>query len=131
MVAGQETTASTISWALYEMAKKPDVQQRLRDEIHSMERTIQERGDSEFAVADFEAMPFLQAVLREILRFNPVIPHLYRMSAQEDIIPLSKPIKTKSGKMIDQVPIRKGQRIIISVPAYNRWVLRHMNETKM
>lgn len=122
MVAGQETTASTISWALYELAKKPAFQQRLRDEIHDMERTVQERGAAEFTVADFEAMPYLQAVLREILRFNPVIPHLFRMSLQDDIIPLSKPITTLSGKVIEQIPIAKGQRIVMSVPAYNRYV---------
>lgn len=52
MVAGQETTASTVSWALYELAKKPAFQQRLRDEIHDMKRTIQERGATEFTDAD-------------------------------------------------------------------------------
>lgn len=131
MSAGQETTSSTISWALYELARNQDIQQRLRREIRAMEQSIREQGESEFTVSDFESMPYLQAVLREILRFNPVVPHLFRMSAQDDIIPLSKPITTASGKVLDQVPIRKGQRIIMSIPAYNRSVTLQLTEPKI
>ena len=85
-----------------------------------MERTIRERGDADFTVADFEAMPYLQAVLKEILRFYPAVPHTYRQSLRDDVLPLSKPVTTRSGKVITEVPIRAGLRLILSVCAYNR-----------
>ena len=120
MLAGQETTSNTLSWALLELAKQPAIQRRLREEVRAMERTIRERGDADFTVADFEAMPYLQAVLKEILRFYPAVPHTYRQSLRDDVLPLSKPVTTRSGKVITEVPIRAGLRLILSVCAYNR-----------
>ena len=79
-----------------------------------------ERGDADFTVADFEAMPYLQAVLKEILRFYPVVPHTYRQPVKDDVLPLAKPITTRSGKVVSQLPIRAGLRLILSVCAYNR-----------
>ena len=122
MLAGQETTSNTLSWAFLELAKQPHIQTRLRREIHEMERTIRARGDTDFTVADFEAMPYLQAVLKEILRYYPAVPHTYRQSLRDDVLPLSRPIVTRSGKTITEIPIRAGLRLNLSVCAYNRWV---------
>jgi len=36
MYAGHDTTASTISWCLYHLAKHPDCQQKARDEVDSV-----------------------------------------------------------------------------------------------
>lgn len=105
---------------MLELAKQPHIQSRLRGEVHAMERTIRGRGDTDYTVADFEAMPYLQAVLKEILRFYPAVPHTYRQSLQDDVLPLSKPIVTRSGKTIHEIPIRAGLRLILSVCAYNR-----------
>ncbi|EJF60674.1 cytochrome P450 [Dichomitus squalens] len=120
MLAGQETTSNTLSWALLELATQPNIQRRLREEVHAMEHTIRERGDADFTVADFEAMPYLQAVLKEILRFYPAVPHTFRQSLRDDVLPLSKPVTTRSGKVITELPIRAGLRLILSVCAYNR-----------
>lgn len=64
ILAGHETTANTLSWMLLELAKQPTIQERLRNEIREMEHTIQSRGDSEFKATDFDAMPYLSAVLK-------------------------------------------------------------------
>ncbi|KAH9851138.1 cytochrome P450 [Lenzites betulinus] len=120
LLAGQETTSNTLSWALLELARQPHIQTRLRREVHAMERTIRERGDADFSVADFEAMPYLQAVLREVLRFYCAVPHTYRQALHDDVLPLSKPVTTRSGKVLHEVPIRAGLRLILSICAYNR-----------
>ena len=120
MLAGQETTSNTLSWALLELAKQPHIQTRLRQEVHAMERTLRERGDAEFTVADFEAMPYLQAVLKEILRFYPAVPHTFRQPLHDDVLPLSKPIRTRSGKVITEIPIAAGTSLILAVCSYNR-----------
>ncbi|KAI0785740.1 cytochrome P450 [Abortiporus biennis] len=120
MLAGHETTTNSLSWAFLELAKNPAIQKRLRDEVHAMEATIHSRGQSEFAVSDIEAMPYTQAVIKEVLRFHPVVFHNHRISARDDVIPLSEPITTLSGKLISEVPIPKGTRVVLSIAAYNR-----------
>ncbi|CCM04675.1 uncharacterized protein FIBRA_06861 [Fibroporia radiculosa] len=120
MLAGQETTSNTLSFALYELAKQPMLQARLRAEIRKMEQAMRERGDAQITVSDLEAMPLLQAFLREVLRFHPVIPHNYRQTGRDDVIPLAKPITTSKGEVIEEVPVPKGMRLVLSVAAYNR-----------
>ncbi|KAI8971016.1 cytochrome P450 [Trametes punicea] len=120
LLAGQETTSNTLGWAFLELARQPHIQRRLRAEVHAAERAVRERGDSDFTVADFESMPYLQAVLKEILRFYPAVPHTYRQALHDDVIPLSRPVTTRSGKVVSEVPIRAGLRLILSVCAYNR-----------
>ncbi|OBZ69536.1 11-oxo-beta-amyrin 30-oxidase [Grifola frondosa] len=120
LLAGQETTSNTLSFALLELARHPWMQTRLRAEIRDAERALFERGASEFTVADLEAIPYLQAVLKEVLRFHPVVPHNFRQSLKDDVLPLSKPITTRSGKVIHELPIRAGLRLVLSVAAYNR-----------
>lgn len=124
MLAGQETSSNTLSFALYELAMHPHYQEKLRAEIRSMERSIRERGDVTFCSSDFDSMPFLQAVVREVLRFHPAVPHNYRQALKDDILPLSKPLRTLSGKMVNEIHIPKGTRLILSVAAYNRYVAR-------
>ncbi|KZT01474.1 cytochrome P450 [Laetiporus sulphureus 93-53] len=120
LLAGQETTSNTLSFGLYELAKHPHYQARLRAEIRETERSIRERGDATFSPSDLDSMPYLQAVVREILRFDPVVPHNFRMAAKDDVLPLSKPIRTLSGRVVGEVPIPKGIRLVLSIAAYNR-----------
>jgi hypothetical protein len=45
---------------------------------------------------------------------------LYRQATVDDILPLSKPITLTNGKVVNGLPIPKGQKIIASVAEYNR-----------
>ena len=60
LLAGHETTASALSWALYELGRHPD--------LHA--RTVQAVADGDDA--------WLDAVLKESLRLHPVIPMVVR-----------------------------------------------------
>lgn len=42
------------------------------------------------------------------------------MAAHDDVLPLSKPIITASGQVINNLPVAKGTKIIASIAAYNR-----------
>jgi len=64
ILAGHETTANTLSWMLLELSRNPEIQTKLRYEIRTMEHTIRSRGDSEFKASDFDAMPYLLAVVK-------------------------------------------------------------------
>ncbi|KAJ7461862.1 cytochrome P450 [Mycena galericulata] len=120
MQAGHETTANTMSWTLFELTQHPDVQTKLRAEIMETERALHARGDTEYTYADFEAMPYTIAVMKETLRFHPVSYQSMRIAARDEVLPLSKPIITKSGKTITELPIPKDMILVISNCGYNR-----------
>jgi len=49
---------------LYELAKHPEVQARLREEILETRKKIKALGETEFATNDFDAMPYTIAVMK-------------------------------------------------------------------
>ncbi|GMT22564.1 hypothetical protein PFISCL1PPCAC_13861 [Pristionchus fissidentatus] len=74
--AGQETTTTTLRWAMLFMAAHPETQEKLRAEIHA---TIGK--DRIAAMADKAAMPYASAVVNEVQRCanivaaNPILLH--------------------------------------------------------
>ncbi|PFH52187.1 hypothetical protein AMATHDRAFT_74464 [Amanita thiersii Skay4041] len=120
ILAGHETTANCLSWTLLELSRHPEMQKHLRNEIRTMEKNIQAREDTEFSPRDYEAMPYLSAVLKESLRYHPVAFNSFRQAADDDVLPLSTPIITVSGEVITELPIPKGTKIVTSIGGYNR-----------
>ena len=47
-----------------ELARRPEMQSRLRVEIRETEAAIRARGDTQFTVADFDVMPYTTAVIK-------------------------------------------------------------------
>lgn len=45
---------------------------------------------------------------------------MMRVAVQDDVIPLSKPILSKTGATITDIPVSAGQSVLISICAYNR-----------
>ncbi|KAK0196692.1 cytochrome P450 [Armillaria mellea] len=120
MFAGHETTANTLSWTFLELARHPEVQDQLRAEIREKESVIFARGDTEFSVQDLDSMPYLTAVVKEVFRVHPIVHIIARTAAQDDVLPLSKPVTLTTGKTVQEIPIPKGTFIIASVAGYNR-----------
>ncbi|KAF7372988.1 Cytochrome P450 [Mycena sanguinolenta] len=110
VVAGQGGTATTLVWALYELAKNPDFQHKLRAEIS-------ETGppDGELSYADLERMPLLNALVKpspqEVLRFHAGLPVSERVATKDTVLQLSQPITSTTGEQLSSVAIKKGQFI--------------------
>ncbi|KAJ7186135.1 cytochrome P450 [Mycena filopes] len=120
MQAGHETTAGTMSWTAFELARHPEMQATLRAEIAEVHRAVRARGDVEFTAADFEDMPQTTAFMKETLRFHPVAAYSIRVPARDEVLPLSKPIVTKSGKVLMELPVPKHTILVVSNAGYNR-----------
>jgi cytochrome P450 len=120
LLAGHETSATTLCWVLLEIAKHPDVQKRLREEIRAMKQAIHARGDVDFTSTDLDGMSYLSAVIKESMRYHPALYQNYRQAANDDVLPLSSPIKSADGKLTTKLPVPKGMKIILSIAAYNR-----------
>ena len=68
LFAGVDTTSNTMQWMLYMMAKNPDKQDILRQEVLSV------LGDTTLATpTTLKLMPYLKAWVRETLRLYPFI----------------------------------------------------------
>ncbi|OEJ37476.1 cytochrome P450 [Streptomyces agglomeratus] len=63
-VAGTETTASVLSWILYELARDPGIEERLHSELEQV------LADRPVAFEDVGRLPFLRNVITETLRLH-------------------------------------------------------------
>lgn len=72
ILAGYDSSGSTLVWTTLELARHPEVQARLRREVRQKAREIHERGEIEFSAVDLEAMPYLEAVLKVRQRAYPL-----------------------------------------------------------
>ncbi|XP_038902744.1 cytochrome P450 81Q32-like [Benincasa hispida] len=78
-LAGVDTAAVTLEWALSELLNNPEVLKKARDEIDSVigqEGLVNE--------ADLSSLNYLQGIITETLRLNPAAPLLVPHCASED-----------------------------------------------
>lgn len=80
IVAGHETTALTLSWALYLLAFAPEQQERAAEEARS------QLGDRAATADDVASMPFIRAVVDEALRLYPPAGIISRTAQQADTL---------------------------------------------
>ena len=69
LFAGHETTATTLSWAFYQIYQNPDVLEKLQVEFESL-------GENPNPL-EIAKLPYLSAVCQETLRMYPVLPVLF------------------------------------------------------
>ncbi|KIX09012.1 uncharacterized protein Z518_00090 [Rhinocladiella mackenziei CBS 650.93] len=88
--AGHDTTATSVAWTLLLLAKHPDVQAKLREEIRSQMPFLfdsKAREDSEnIEKADVDLLPYLEDVCKESLRYIPSIPMTVRRTIADDTL---------------------------------------------
>ncbi|KAF9233342.1 cytochrome P450 [Melanogaster broomeanus] len=113
LLAGYETTSISMTWSLLELAQNPAVQTRLREELLAF------GGDPTYDQLS-SSLPYLDAVVHETLRVHPPVQELTRIAAEDDVIPLSEPVRTASGKVVDNISIAKDTLIAINVACINR-----------
>lgn len=80
MFAGVDTTSNTMQWILYELAKNPDKQALVYDQITSVLPR-----HSEVSNSDLQKLPYVKAVVKETLRLHPVLIEIPR-KLQKDLV---------------------------------------------
>jgi enediyne biosynthesis protein E7 len=78
LLAGHETTANALSFCAYLLARHPDIQQRVVDEL---DRTL---GKHPLQLDDLDKLPYLHQVLLETMRLYPPIWAVERFVKQQD-----------------------------------------------
>jgi cytochrome P450 len=82
VIAGRDTTAQALSWALLELATHADVQQRARDEIKA---AIASPEDLTYDV--LSKLRYLECVCLETLRLHPSVPKEAKYCVKDDVLP--------------------------------------------
>lgn len=85
LAAGHETTSSSSQWALYLLCKHPEVQSKLRREIHEKLPSPRKQG-SQITTAELDACHYLQAFCNEVLRFMPPVAITMRIASEDATI---------------------------------------------
>ena len=143
-LAGHETTSSTLSFLLYELARHPEYQERMRQEIREARARVIARGGTELKPEDLDSLtqsvnaikastthyrcPWIgkscdlidACVMQETLRLHPIVVGLPRVAVKDDVIPLAHPIVSTTGEQIAEVPIKAGQVFYASFVGYQR-----------
>lgn len=63
LLAGHETSSTTLTWLLYRLSSEPQMQARLRAEVREARRAAIEKGREEPSMDELEALPYLDAVV--------------------------------------------------------------------
>ncbi|KAH7323311.1 cytochrome P450 [Rhizoctonia solani] len=98
------------------LADRPRAQVRLREEI----REYFENNPDDTHYDGLLELPYLDAVVREVLRLHGPVSFLNRICEEDTILPLQFPVDTPSGK-VTSIPIKKGTRVFMSVSVSNRF----------
>ncbi|MET0681414.1 MAG: cytochrome P450 [Burkholderiales bacterium] len=72
LLAGEDTTANTISWVIHFLVRHPDVHARAREEVDRVLGGADRPAD----YTSTEALRFVEAVAHEAMRHKPVAPFL-------------------------------------------------------
>ncbi|EPE29570.1 Cytochrome P450 [Glarea lozoyensis ATCC 20868] len=82
LLAGRDTTASTLSWTFYEISQRPKIVEKLREEI--IQHVGLERAPT---YNDLKNMKYLQNVMHETLRLYPSVPFNVRLALKDTTLP--------------------------------------------
>ncbi|XP_059665349.1 cytochrome P450 71AU50-like [Cornus florida] len=102
LVAGMDSSSTTIEWALSELLRHPRVMKKVQkelEEVVGMDRLVEE--------SDLESLEYLDMVLKEAFRLHPIAPLLIPHESMEDCT-------------VDGFHIPKKSRITINVWAIGR-----------
>ncbi|KAJ3488875.1 hypothetical protein NLI96_g2508 [Meripilus lineatus] len=114
IAAATDTTSGALSQILNLLAKHPDAQERLREEIS------QASNGEDISYDRLIELPYMDAICRETLRLYPPVHEVHRDCKKDMVLPLANPIRGLNGKWISEIFVPKGTRIIVGIRACNR-----------
>lgn len=102
LLAGHETTATTMAWVWYLLTVAPEWQDRLHDEVRQV------TGGRRLTIDDVPSLPLTRAVIDEALRLYPPVANLMRRA-------------DKTIELTPRLTVKRGETVLVSP-----WILhRH------
>ena len=98
LLAGEDTTANTMAWALHLLSLHPDIHRAARTEAIEALAAEREAGPRAIALRDFEStrsLPLIEGVVLEALRLKPVAPlNMFTTTAETTLLDARIPPRT-------------------------------------
>lgn len=92
LLAGEDTTANSLAWVLYYLAKYPEVQDRLRVEVDAVLA-----GEPLTEFEKTRQFPYVDALINETMRLKPVAP-INILEANRDVT--VGPLALRKGELV-------------------------------
>ncbi|KAM0053699.1 putative cytochrome P450 [Helianthus debilis subsp. tardiflorus] len=83
IIAGRDTTSSTLSWFFYLLAKNPKAEDKIREEVEKQ----QDKKLGDIQAIDLDNLVYLHGGLCEALRLFPAVPFQHKIPVQPDTLP--------------------------------------------
>ncbi|CAG9854393.1 unnamed protein product [Phyllotreta striolata] len=99
-VAGYETSATTMSWTLFELAHNPECQDRVREEFTN----ILDKYNGEMTYEALNELVYLRQCIDETLRKYPPVPYLTRECVRDYKVPETEVVIEEGVKIV--IPVR-------------------------
>ena len=99
LIAGHDTTSTTLTYALWALGHHPELQDRVAHEVGEL-------GDRALTVDDIPALPFTVQVIHEALRLCPPAAALARLATRDTVV--------------DGFRIERGTNLIVGIYALHR-----------
>ncbi|KAJ7134048.1 cytochrome P450 [Mycena crocata] len=110
--AATDTTSSGLDRIFHVLSLHPEVQEKVRSEILE--------SSEHMSYEDLCVLPYLDAVVREVLRlYPPVAPVMHRETLEDTVLPLSTPILGVDGSEIRSILVPKGTCMYVAIAAAN------------
>ncbi|KAG8363408.1 hypothetical protein BUALT_Bualt19G0019200 [Buddleja alternifolia] len=111
IIAGKDTTATTLSWFVYMLCEHPRVQEKVAKEIKDATGSKEGVNIAEFAASlseeALDKMHYLHAALSETLRLYPAVPVDAKECLSDDTLPDG--FSVKKGNMVAYQPYAMGR----------------------
>ena len=94
LIAGYDTTATTMSYILYQLTMHQDIQEKLFEDIENAKE-----NDGSLSYDTIQSLPFLDAVIHETLRMHPIAFVLERPCVKDYKLP-NTDLVIKKGELV-------------------------------
>ncbi|EIM22502.1 cytochrome P450 [Wallemia mellicola CBS 633.66] len=108
-------TSGALSRILEVLSNNKEAQDKLRAEIKNASA-----ADGNFEHDVVQSLPYLEKIIKEVLRLFPPLITMERIATKDTVLPLSRPIHTTDGHHISAIPLKAGTTVMMGLAAANR-----------
>ncbi|KAI3443470.1 hypothetical protein Pfo_000135 [Paulownia fortunei] len=87
ILAGRDTTSSALSWFFWLLSSRPDVEERILNELENIRRQNRKLMGDTYSFDEPRELQYLQAAISEAMRLYPPVPIDTKSCENDDILP--------------------------------------------
>ena len=126
LFAGADTTSVSLTWTLYLLAKNPDLQTCLRNELLSVVPAVSvsklTQGEIHSLSGSISNLSYFHNVIRESLRLVPPVHSYLRVATKNDQVPTVYPVYDRHGDIMEgkrSITVQKGTFVHVPIEGFN------------